>query len=97
MRRDHLSGGPVDAVFSALEARFPDIVIERLQVSHPDADDDNLWFIRTHTDAAVAVQIETHPGGEPPFLVEGDDAGQRVETSSAGEAITVATGWLEGG
>jgi hypothetical protein len=92
MQRDHLSGGPVDAVFAALEARFPGVVLERLQVSHP-GDDDNLWFVRAHVDAAVTIQIETRPGGQPPFLVEGDDVYQRAETSGADEAVALAAGW----
>ena len=42
-----LTGGPVDEIFGALRARFTDLWIERLRVTHP-ADSDNLWFVGRH-------------------------------------------------
>lgn len=96
MESRDLNGGSVDAIFETLEARFPDITIERLKVTHPGGDDDNLWFLRRGSNATYEMQIETRAGGEPPFLLEGDAEGQRVETSSAATAIRVAAEWLEG-
>jgi hypothetical protein len=91
------TGSPVtvDDVLSGVRARLPDVRIERLQVSHP-ADDDNLWSTAHGGSASrfSPVQIETHTGGLPPFLIEGDGAGQRYETSGADEAVDVILEWL---
>jgi hypothetical protein len=40
------------------------------------------------------VQVDTGPGGQPPFLVEADD---RVVTSEVAEAVATAVGWLGSG
>jgi hypothetical protein len=64
----HLAGGPVDGVFIAIIARFPSVRIERLAVTHP-GDDDNVYWIRTDS---VEVQVDTCPGGRPPYFVEDD-------------------------
>lgn len=88
---------PVDAVFDGLRALWSTVVIERLSVSHP-ADDDNLWFIRLDATSSPAwpVQIETHPGGQSPFLIEGDGPGQRRETSDVHDAVATIAEWLTG-
>jgi hypothetical protein len=62
-----------------------------LQVKYP-ADDDNLWLIRGSS--PVEVQIESRPGGGPPFLMESDLNERRVRTSDPYEAATVVLSWL---
>jgi hypothetical protein len=59
MDESYLSGGPVDGIFAALAENFPGVSIQRLQVSDPGTDDDNLWFIRLRPDATVEAQVET--------------------------------------
>jgi hypothetical protein len=76
------SAAPIDEVLAALAATLPGVVIERLQVTHP-SDDDNLWY--TRAGGSCEVQIESHPGGEPPFLIEGDT--DRHEVHQASEAV----------
>ena len=69
---------------------LPDATIERLQVTHP-ADDENLWFVRR---GDREVQFDCHPGGQPPFLVEGDGLDQRQSAGSAEAAAKVIVKWL---
>jgi hypothetical protein len=76
------TGGPVDQVFDQLRRLVPDLIVERLRVTHP-GDDDNLWFIGDGQ-GRDRVQIETYPGGRPPFLIEN---GGRSETSDVAEAV----------
>lgn len=82
---------PVELVLAEVRRRAPSAVIEQLQVAHA-ADDDDLWFIRDST--RVEVQIGSHPGGQPPFLVEGDMAEQREETSEVHRAVELILEWL---
>jgi hypothetical protein len=81
----------VEAVFAQLRKRLPSVSIDQLAVKHP-ADDDNLWFIKA--EAHCEVQIGSHPGGRPPFLIEGNMPGQRQETSEVAEAVDLIVGWL---
>lgn len=90
---DYLTGGPVDAVLASLHAARANLSIQRLRVSHP-ADDDNLWFIGV-AGQPDDVQIDAHPGGQPPFLIEGNDDGQRLSTSDTDEAVATILSWLD--
>jgi hypothetical protein len=74
-------------VFAELRRQRPSISIERLRVTYP-ADDDNLWF------GTAEVQIECHPGGRAPFLVEGKEPKQRRETASVEDAVGLILSWL---
>lgn len=83
-------GGPIDEIFDGLRARFADLWIERLRVTHP-ADDDNLWYLgRRGSDEDV--QIECGPDGRPPFTLESDTA--REEVLDVGSAVATLGGWL---
>jgi hypothetical protein len=82
----------VEQVLGAVRSRLPSVRIERLQVKHP-GDDDNLWFI---TSNETEIQIETHPGGCPPFLIEGGLPDQRRKTSDVSEAVELILGWFAG-
>jgi hypothetical protein len=66
-----------------VRSRRPTVRIERLQVQFL-ADDDNGWFTRSNE---IEVQIDTQPGGRPPFLIEGNLLGHRRETSDVSEAV----------
>lgn len=83
---------PIEAVLGAVCARVRGVRIDRLTTKHP-ADDDNLWFISRSPDE-LKVQIESHPDGQPPFQIEGDGHGQRVEVATVDEAIRVIQAWL---
>jgi hypothetical protein len=43
---------------------------------------------------SVEIQIETHPGGQPPFLIEGPKGEQALETSDLTEASATIVAWL---
>lgn len=84
------TGGPVDLLFDALRARVDGVVIERLDVPNP-ADDDNVWWVRSAEGAEV--QVDTHPDGQPPFYLEGDD-NRRLEATEVEFAAETVSGWL---
>jgi hypothetical protein len=90
---DYLTGGPIDAVFASLHATRADLSIERLQVIHP-SDDNNLWYIRV-AGQPDDVQIDAYPGGQPPFLIEGNGDRQQLSTSDTDEAATTILSWLD--
>ena len=83
---------PIEAVLGAVCARVPGVRVDRLTVTHP-VDDDNLWFIRRSL-AGPAVQIESRPEGQPPFLIESDGHDRRLWAAKADEAIEVIQEWL---
>ena len=88
---------PIELVFRRVRDAVAGVRIERLTVTHA-ADDDNVWWVWTGTgreaDADRSVQIDTHPGGTPPFLLEGSTPGQRLESSDATEATAAILKWL---
>ena len=77
------TGGPLDDILRSVRARFPDVTVSRLVGTWP-ADDDNVFWIRRNR---VEVQIDTADGGVPPFTVESDEPGSRLDTNDA-EAAT---------
>jgi hypothetical protein len=82
--------GAVGQVLGMVRSLLPAVRIERLQSKYP-TDDDNVWFIKSDE---TEVQIDTHPDGRPPFVIEGDLPGQRRETSGVSEAVELILGWL---
>jgi hypothetical protein len=55
------------------------------------ADDDNVYFIGDPHQLA-RIQVDTHPDGQPPFLIEN---GGRHHTTDTTEAVTLIRDWLE--
>jgi hypothetical protein len=68
------------------------LIIERLVVTHA-ADDDNLYFLGDEAGPGW-VRFETHPGGQPPFLIEDD---HQVWTSEVAEAAATVVSCLRSG
>jgi hypothetical protein len=87
---DRRTGGLLDGVLDELRRRVPGLVVERLIVSHP-ADDDNVYFIGDQ-DGRGRVQVDTWPGGQPPFLIEG---AERAEASDSREAVELICAGLD--
>ena len=85
-----LTGGPVDDVFARLRSDASGVVIERLEVTHA-GDDDNLFFVGDER-GFERVHVEVRPGGQPPFLIEGEE---RFETSDVAQAVAVIRLYLE--
>jgi hypothetical protein len=65
---------PIDDLIDLVRSGMPSVEVEQLRVSHT-ADDDNVWFFRLPGDPDD-VQIDTHPDGRPPFLVESSAVGR---------------------
>ncbi|MFD5142425.1 hypothetical protein [Streptomyces sp. NPDC058401] len=87
-----LTGGPADQLFAQVRQAVPGVVIERLAVTHP-ADDDNVYFLGVGA-VLDRVQLDTGPGGRPPFLIEADC---RVVTSDVTEAVAAVSAGLGSG
>lgn len=85
------TGGPLDQILDQLRAQIPDLAVERLQPPHP-GDDDNVYFLGDSSDLD-RVQLDTAPGGQPPFLIEAD---QRFQTTDPADAATTIHSWLTG-
>jgi len=83
---------PIDQVFDHLRREIPDLVVERLQVTHA-GDDDNVYFVGDGS-RRDRIQIDTAPGGQPPFVIEN---GGRSETSTLAEAFRIIKSWLRQG
>lgn len=83
------TGGPVDDLFDQLRQHVPDLIVERLEVTHP-GDDDNVYFLGNAAGFDL-VQLDTGPEGRPPFLIE---ATQRIETHDLAEAVGTIRAWL---
>ena len=81
----------MDEILTSVQARFPDAVVTRLVGTHP-ADDDNVFWLQR---LGVEVQIDTGPGGSPPFTVEGDGPGARLDTGDPGAVTERVTRLLD--
>ncbi|GAA1693120.1 hypothetical protein GCM10009765_48110 [Fodinicola feengrottensis] len=82
-------GGPIDRIFAALRELFPALLVTRLSVKHM-SDDDNVWFLSLTRN--FDVQIDSRPGGNPPFLLESDRA--RMSTDDLVVAVETLDLWL---
>lgn len=65
----------VDKVLAKFALRYPAVEVTQLQVVHPGADDDGLWFFRLN---GIEMQIESSTGNCP-FLIESDANHERIE------------------
>lgn len=80
------TGGPLDAVFDQLREQHPNVFVERMTVTPPTVDD-NVYIIGDEQ-GRDRVQVDTHEGGQPPFLIEGD-VRPMDETSDTAEAVAI--------
>lgn len=87
-----MTGGPVDEVFAQVSRVVPGVIVERLAVTNA-GDDDNVYFVGDES-AVDRVQVDTGPGGQPPFLIEADG---RMVTSEVAEAVATVVAWLGSG
>jgi hypothetical protein len=88
---DDRTGGPLDDILRSVQARFPDATVSRMVGTHP-ADDDNVFWVQR---IGAEVQIDTGPAGTPPFTVEGDEPGTRLDTDDAEAATERINGLLD--
>jgi hypothetical protein len=60
----------IERIVHLLRVRLPGVSVQQLEVKHPGADDDGLWFVRL-SNAPGEVQLESS-SGDCPFIVESD-------------------------
>jgi hypothetical protein len=75
----------IDQILELLRREIPGVEITQLQVSHPGADDDGLWFVRV-PGRKEEVQIESS-SGNCPFLIESDFSTDRHYGRSVYEVV----------
>jgi hypothetical protein len=75
----------IDTVIDLIKARLPGISVDQLQVKHPGADDNGLWFF-SHPAGRFEAQLESH-NGEFPFLVDSDGTQLRAHVASPAAAV----------
>lgn len=77
----------IDHIIERLKAEFPGVQVAQLQIAHPGADDDGLWFIRI-PGRAEEVRIESSHGSCP-FLIESDFSAERFHGQSVDEVVQI--------
>ena len=82
----------IDAIAQALIQAHPSLSVTQLQVSHPGADDDGLWFFK-HPSSPIEVQLESS-SGYCPFLVESDARSETLTASTVEDAIALVASGL---
>ena len=82
----------IDNIIAALTDKHPRLEVHQLQVKHPGADDDGLWFFN-HPDSQFEVQLESSYGSFP-FLVETDRHDERGQATTLAEAEELLESWL---
>jgi len=75
----------IDQIIELLRREIPGVQITQLQVPHPGADDDGLWFIKV-PGLTKEVQIESSSGACP-FLIESDFSSERHNGRSIYETV----------
>jgi len=75
----------IENVIRSLHTIYPNVRVRQLEVSHPGADDDGLWFFQT-SDSKLEVQIESSIGMFP-FVIETNENDTLVTTASVDQTI----------
>jgi hypothetical protein len=84
---DRNFGRHIDQIVRAIVDLCPTVKVQQLNVSHPGADDDGLWFFN-RPGGKFGVQIES-PTGMCPFLIETDESDARLITKSIDETVEI--------
>jgi hypothetical protein len=80
----------IDHIIERLRAELPGAHVTQLQVTHPGADDDGVWFIK-FPGGDGEVQIESSDGNCP-FLIESDLSDDRLYRRSIDEVVRTVRG-----
>jgi len=75
----------IDQIIQSMMKTCPTVKVRQLEVSHPGADDDGIWFFK-QSGSEFEVQLES-PEGMCPFLVETDENDVRLTANSTEEAV----------
>lgn len=77
----------IDYIIKRLRSDLPEVQITQLQVSHPGADDDGLWFI-TKAGDTQEVQIES-PDGCCPFTIQSNVSSEVQRGQTVDEVVSI--------
>ena len=75
----------IDQIIERLNAEIPGVHVAQLRVSHPETDDDGLWFIEI-PNRVGKIQIESS-NGSCPFLIESDLTAERFHGLNIEEVV----------
>ncbi len=75
----------IDHIIERLKAELAGVQVTQLQVAHPGADDDGVWFVRI-PGRVEEVQIEP-PRNSCPFVIESDFSAERFHGQSVDEVV----------
>jgi hypothetical protein len=88
----------IDRVIERVKERLPMVQADQLAPSHPQSDEDGLWFFRMpDTNKEIAIESAT---GDCPFVIEHDDMRNSTEAETAGsvdEAVDKLWNYLTSG
>jgi hypothetical protein len=79
----------IDQIIHSIVNICPTVTVRQLNVSHPGADDDGLWFFNW-PGSEFEVQIESS-NGICPFLIETDENDARLTAKSIDETVEILT------
>jgi hypothetical protein len=75
----------IEKIIQSFSTNYPTVRVRQLEVSHPGADDDGLWFFQ-RPGSETEVQIESSTG-MCPFLIETNQNDTRVTTANIDQTI----------
>lgn len=75
----------IDQIITLLKIEISGVHVAQLEVAHPGADDDGLWFIQV-PNRIETVQIESSDGCCP-FLIESDFRSERFHGRNVEEVV----------
>jgi len=82
----HTMTRDIDQIIERLKVELPGVQVTQLQVSHPGADDDGLWFIKI-PGRGGDVQIESSHG-TCPFLIASAFSDERFKERTIDEVVS---------
>jgi hypothetical protein len=83
----------ITQIIATMEERLPGVKWTQLDVAHPGADDDGIWFF-WRPDQPGEVQLESTTGMLP-FVAETDKHDNCMSCSTVEDAVDVVCKWLE--
>ena len=75
----------IEILVQSFNTIYPTVKVRQLEVSHPGADDDGLWFFQEPS-TEVEVQVESSTGMLP-FLIETDETDVRFTVTTVDQTI----------
>lgn len=77
----------IDQVIGQVRRVCPTVRTRQLEVLHPGADDDGLWFFE-QPESKYEVQVESS-NGMCPFLIESEESDERLTSSTVTQTVEI--------